>query len=188
VFSCVVGLDAETAGIFLVALGTSLPDTFASILAIKHEHNADNAVGNVTGSNSVNVFLGLGMPWLFASIHWWMVWPPGWRDEDPQCIELETCTSSKTGPLWDRQEWLKKYQGLSAGPDSSRPPEYQLLLKYADTSEKKQAQAVRPSPVGGCSCSTRALPPHPPPPCMLACMYLWLWLLVVWRRLASWSD
>ena len=48
-------------GIFLVALGTSLPDTFASIIAIREDDNADNAVGNVTGSNSVNVFLGLGV-------------------------------------------------------------------------------------------------------------------------------
>jgi solute carrier family 8 (sodium/calcium exchanger) len=39
----------------LVALGTSLPDTFASMLAIKADDNADNAIGNVTGSNSVNV-------------------------------------------------------------------------------------------------------------------------------------
>merc|ERR1712142_855347 len=29
----------------------------------------DNAVGNVTGSNSVNVFLGLGIPWLIAAIY-----------------------------------------------------------------------------------------------------------------------
>jgi solute carrier family 8 (sodium/calcium exchanger) len=26
--------------------------------------------GNVTGSNSVNVFLGLGLPWVIASIYW----------------------------------------------------------------------------------------------------------------------
>lgn len=34
------------------------------------DDTADNAVGNVTGSNSVNVFLGLGLPWLVASIYW----------------------------------------------------------------------------------------------------------------------
>merc|ERR1712130_444924 len=28
-----------------------------------------NAIGNVTGSNSVNVFLGLGLPWSIASIY-----------------------------------------------------------------------------------------------------------------------
>ena len=32
------------------------------------EKYADSAVGNVTGSNSVNVFLGLGLPWVIASI------------------------------------------------------------------------------------------------------------------------
>lgn len=43
-------------------------------LACIHIHNfcsddtADNAIGNVTGSNSVNVFLGLGLPWTMATI------------------------------------------------------------------------------------------------------------------------
>ena len=31
---------------------------------------ADSAIGNVTGSNSVNVFLGLGLPWMIASIYY----------------------------------------------------------------------------------------------------------------------
>lgn len=53
-----------------MALGTSLPDTFASRIAAKNEKTADNAIGNVTGSNSVNVFLGLGMPWVIAAIYW----------------------------------------------------------------------------------------------------------------------
>lgn len=34
-----------------------------------NEKYADNAIGNITGSNSVNVFLGLGLPWLIASIY-----------------------------------------------------------------------------------------------------------------------
>jgi Ca2+/Na+ antiporter len=57
--------------ITFVALGTSLPDTFASKAAAVGEKNADNAIGNITGSNSVNVFLGLGLPWLIASIYHW---------------------------------------------------------------------------------------------------------------------
>lgn len=52
-----------------MALGTSLPDLFASRAAAMNEKYADNAIGNVTGSNSVNVFLGLGLPWLIASIY-----------------------------------------------------------------------------------------------------------------------
>ena len=46
-----------------------MPDTFASKAAATAEKNADNAIGNVTGSNSVNVFLGLGLPWMIASIY-----------------------------------------------------------------------------------------------------------------------
>ena len=52
-----------------MALGTSLPDTFASKIAAVSEKSADNAIGNVTGSNSVNVFLGLGLPWVIAIIY-----------------------------------------------------------------------------------------------------------------------
>jgi solute carrier family 8 (sodium/calcium exchanger) len=34
------------------------------------DDTADAAVGNVTGSNCVNVFLGLGLPWGLAAIKW----------------------------------------------------------------------------------------------------------------------
>ena len=54
--------------ITFVALGTSVPDLFASKTAAIAEETADDSVGNVTGSNSVNVFLGLGLPWLMACI------------------------------------------------------------------------------------------------------------------------
>merc|ERR1719189_2599000 len=71
IFGCLVGLKDSVTAITFVALGTSLPDTFASKAAATSERTADNAIGNVTGSNSVNVFLGLGLPWLIASIYWW---------------------------------------------------------------------------------------------------------------------
>jgi solute carrier family 8 (sodium/calcium exchanger) len=69
IFGCLIGLKDEVTAITFVALGTSLPDTFASKLAAVNEKHADNAIGNVTGSNSVNVFLGLGVPWVIASIY-----------------------------------------------------------------------------------------------------------------------
>ena len=50
--------------------GTSLPDTFASKAAAVSDDTADAAVGNVTGSNAVNVFLGLGLPFVIASAYW----------------------------------------------------------------------------------------------------------------------
>ncbi|XP_046648240.1 sodium/calcium exchanger 1-like [Daphnia pulicaria] len=69
IFGCLIGLDDAVTAITFVALGTSLPDLFASRGAAMNEKYADNAIGNVTGSNSVNVFLGLGLPWLIASIY-----------------------------------------------------------------------------------------------------------------------
>ena len=71
IFGCLVGLKDSVTAITFVALGTSLPDTFASKAAATAERTADNAIGNVTGSNSVNVFLGLGLPWMIASFYWW---------------------------------------------------------------------------------------------------------------------
>merc|ERR1719240_1881916 len=53
IFGCLLGLEDGITAITFVALGTSLPDTSA---------------GNVTGSNSVNVYLGLGLPWLIATL------------------------------------------------------------------------------------------------------------------------
>ena len=69
IFGCLVGLKNEVTAITFVALGTSLPDLFASKNAAVNEKYADAAVGNVTGSNSVNVFLGLGTPWVIACIY-----------------------------------------------------------------------------------------------------------------------
>eukprot|EP00090_Calanus_glacialis_P017020 TRINITY_DN265_c0_g1_i1.p1 TRINITY_DN265_c0_g1~~TRINITY_DN265_c0_g1_i1.p1 ORF type:complete len:852 (+),score=219.25 TRINITY_DN265_c0_g1_i1:267-2822(+) len=69
IFGCLVNLRSEVTAITFVALGTSLPDTFASKAAAVNEKTADNAIGNVTGSNSVNVFMGLGIPWIIASIY-----------------------------------------------------------------------------------------------------------------------
>nr|XP_022330896.1 magnesium/proton exchanger 2-like isoform X7 [Crassostrea virginica] len=66
---CVVGLKTSVTGITIIALGTSLPDTFASRTAAIQDEYADAAIGNVTGSNSVNVFLGLGLPWVLSSMY-----------------------------------------------------------------------------------------------------------------------
>ena len=67
---CSVGLEDSITAITFVALGTSLPDTFASKAATLGDDCADAAIGNVTGSNSVNVFLGLGLPWFIAAVVW----------------------------------------------------------------------------------------------------------------------
>eukprot|EP00747_Dinoflagellata_sp_TGD_P107701 gnl/TRDRNA2_/TRDRNA2_170193_c1_seq1.p1 gnl/TRDRNA2_/TRDRNA2_170193_c1~~gnl/TRDRNA2_/TRDRNA2_170193_c1_seq1.p1 ORF type:complete len:434 (-),score=61.76 gnl/TRDRNA2_/TRDRNA2_170193_c1_seq1:56-1174(-) len=67
---CCLGIPDDITAITIVALGTSLPDTFASKTAAQQDETADNSIGNVTGSNSVNVFLGLGLPWTIGAIYW----------------------------------------------------------------------------------------------------------------------
>merc|ERR1711920_382599 len=67
---CSIGWSNDITAITLVALGTSLPDTFASRTAAVQDPSADNSIGNITGSNSVNVFLGLGLPWGVGAIYW----------------------------------------------------------------------------------------------------------------------
>merc|ERR1711939_482882 len=69
ILGCVIGIRESVTAITLVALGTSLPDTFASMTAAKTSEYADAAIGNVTGSNSVNAFLGLGLPWAIATTY-----------------------------------------------------------------------------------------------------------------------
>lgn len=44
-------------------------DTFASKVSAIGDSTADNSVGNVTGSNAVNVFLGIGVAWSIAALY-----------------------------------------------------------------------------------------------------------------------
>eukprot|EP01025_Chloroclados_australasicus_P031387 TRINITY_DN3174_c0_g1_i10.p1 TRINITY_DN3174_c0_g1~~TRINITY_DN3174_c0_g1_i10.p1 ORF type:complete len:940 (-),score=89.50 TRINITY_DN3174_c0_g1_i10:3302-5845(-) len=74
-FGCYTGLSPAITAITFVALGTSLPDTFASMQAAVSADDADAAIGNVTGSNTVNVLLGLGLPWLIGSIYYRIQYP-----------------------------------------------------------------------------------------------------------------
>merc|ERR1712223_808259 len=67
---CFIYLKDGVNAIAFVALGTSVPDTFASKTAAIEDETADNSVGNVTGSNAVNVFLGIGIAWTMAAIYW----------------------------------------------------------------------------------------------------------------------
>ena len=48
----------------------SIADTFASKVAAINDKYADSSIGNVTGSNAVNVFLGIGIAWSMAAIYW----------------------------------------------------------------------------------------------------------------------
>mmetsp|Transcript_46280 Transcript_46280/g.110123 ORF Transcript_46280/g.110123 Transcript_46280/m.110123 type:complete len:869 (+) Transcript_46280:185-2791(+) len=87
---CTMGLPDAITAITFVALGTSLPDTFASKTAAVQDEYADASIGNITGSNSVNVFLGIGLSWTAGSVFWaskgWTKeWCLKYRDE---CIDF----------------------------------------------------------------------------------------------------
>ncbi|KAG5669748.1 hypothetical protein PVAND_000042 [Polypedilum vanderplanki] len=68
-FGCTLGIKDSVTAIVFVALGTSIPDTFASKVAAIQDKYADASVGNVTGSNVVNVFLGIGLAWTMAAVY-----------------------------------------------------------------------------------------------------------------------
>eukprot|EP00930_Biecheleria_cincta_P013349 TRINITY_DN11948_c0_g1_i1.p1 TRINITY_DN11948_c0_g1~~TRINITY_DN11948_c0_g1_i1.p1 ORF type:complete len:1564 (+),score=232.20 TRINITY_DN11948_c0_g1_i1:85-4776(+) len=77
---CSLGMPDDVTAISLVALGTSLPDAAASRIAAKQDEDADNSIGNVTGSNCVNVFLGLGISWTIGAVYWHFAGPTQmWR-------------------------------------------------------------------------------------------------------------
>ena len=59
--------------------------------------------GTCQGSNAVNVFLGLGMPWLAATIYWNGVFPSGWTTkgsvEDGTLVDGKNVCTDMT-PEW----------------------------------------------------------------------------------------
>ncbi|MEK7089980.1 MAG: calcium/sodium antiporter [Patescibacteria group bacterium] len=55
-----LGVSQTFIGIFIIALGTSLPELATSVLAA-YKKNADIAVGNIIGSNIINIFLVIGI-------------------------------------------------------------------------------------------------------------------------------
>jgi solute carrier family 8 (sodium/calcium exchanger) len=90
VFGCAIGMPDLLTAISVVALGTSMPDLFASRTAAIQDSSADASIVNVTGSNCVNVFLGLGLPWLIGSIYWRVAaWDPRWEAEYPEVASVQ---------------------------------------------------------------------------------------------------
>mmetsp|Transcript_100569 Transcript_100569/g.260356 ORF Transcript_100569/g.260356 Transcript_100569/m.260356 type:complete len:959 (+) Transcript_100569:183-3059(+) len=83
-FGCCADLEDSVTAITVVALGTSLPDMFASMSSAQADEHADASIVNVTGSNSVNVFLGIGLPWTCAALFWQSKGPTQeWRNKYP---------------------------------------------------------------------------------------------------------
>lgn len=51
-----INFRTAATGVTLVALGTSVPDTFASRTAAKQDEFADAAIGNITGESQNSAF------------------------------------------------------------------------------------------------------------------------------------
>ena len=60
-----LGIAVDLLSAILLAIGTSLPELMASISVIRKGKSHDMILGNVIGSNIINVFLILGLPSLF---------------------------------------------------------------------------------------------------------------------------
>ena len=61
---CMLNIPAVVMGTTVLAAGTSIPDALSSI-AVAKDGLADMAVANAVGSNVFDIWLGLGLPWLF---------------------------------------------------------------------------------------------------------------------------
>ncbi|MBQ7742666.1 MAG: calcium/sodium antiporter [Bacteroidaceae bacterium] len=55
-------------GLTIVAVGTSFPELFASVIAAR-KGQQDMAIGNIVGSVTFNVLFGIGLPALICPIH-----------------------------------------------------------------------------------------------------------------------
>ncbi|XP_042414312.1 magnesium/proton exchanger-like [Zingiber officinale] len=67
--SCVTGINPYVIAFTALAGGTSWPDLVASKIAAERQVTADSAIANITCSNSVNIYVGIGIPWLINTTY-----------------------------------------------------------------------------------------------------------------------
>ncbi|XP_076912874.1 magnesium/proton exchanger 1-like [Bidens hawaiensis] len=66
--SCVTGINAYIIAFTALGSGTSWPDLVASKIAAERQTTADSAIANLC-SNSVNIYVGIGVPWLIDTAY-----------------------------------------------------------------------------------------------------------------------
>ena len=64
----VTGLGKTKVGFLLVAFSTSLPELFVAIFAIINQRTVGISLGNILGSNIMNICLILGIAFLIMAI------------------------------------------------------------------------------------------------------------------------
>ncbi|XP_047329621.1 magnesium/proton exchanger isoform X2 [Impatiens glandulifera] len=80
--SCVTGINAYVIAFTALAAGTSWPDLVASKIAAERQLTADSAIANITCSNSVNIYVGIGVPWLINTLYNFIVFKEPLRIEN----------------------------------------------------------------------------------------------------------
>ena len=61
------GLGSGFMGLLMISVGAEIPDCIQSVTVAKRGYGS-MAVSNAIGSQNVNVFIGLGLPWLISNI------------------------------------------------------------------------------------------------------------------------
>nr|XP_011458732.1 PREDICTED: magnesium/proton exchanger [Fragaria vesca subsp. vesca] len=80
--SCVTGINPYVIAFTALAAGTSWPDLVASKIAAERQLTADSAIANITCSNSVNIYVGIGVPWLIDTAYNYIVYNEPLRIEN----------------------------------------------------------------------------------------------------------
>ncbi|KAJ8422705.1 hypothetical protein Cgig2_002689 [Carnegiea gigantea] len=80
--SCVTGINPYVIAFTALAAGTSWPDLWASKIAAERQTTADSAIANITCSNSVNIYVGIGIPWLIHTTYNFFAYHEPLRIED----------------------------------------------------------------------------------------------------------
>lgn len=96
--SCVTGINAYVIAFTALAAGTSWPDLVASKIAAERQTTADSAIANITCSNSVNIYVGIGVPWLIDTAYNYFVYREPLRIENAAGLSFSLlvffCTSA----------------------------------------------------------------------------------------------
>jgi Ca2+/Na+ antiporter len=73
VLACITGFNTCLQAVLGIAVVLAIPDTFSAYKAAVSTESkyADACIGMVAGSNAVAIFVGLGLPWVNATIYHW---------------------------------------------------------------------------------------------------------------------
>ncbi|XP_010684387.1 magnesium/proton exchanger isoform X2 [Beta vulgaris subsp. vulgaris] len=86
--SCVTGINAYVMAFTVLAAGTSWPDLVASKIAAQRQTTADSAIANITCSNSVNIYVGIGIPWLINTTYNYFAYQEPLRIENAEGLSF----------------------------------------------------------------------------------------------------